>query len=41
MKKFKIKLIRNEIDIEYLNQLLRSDSEFVMEGDDDEEENTA
>lgn len=33
MKKFRIKLKRNDIDIEYLNQLLKSDSEFILEGD--------
>ena len=37
MKRLKIKLMRNEIDIEYLNQLLKSDSEFIMEGDDEDE----
>ena len=37
MKKLKIKLMRNEIDVEYLNQLLKTDSEFILEGDDEDE----
>ena len=37
MKKFRQKLKRNEIDIEYLNQTLKRDNEFIMEGDDDED----
>ena len=36
-KKFRIKLKKNEIDIEYLNQLLKSDSEFILEGDADDD----
>ena len=37
MKKLRIKLMRNEIDVEYLNQLCKSDSEFILEGDDEDE----
>ena len=35
MKKFRFKLKKNEIDIEYLNQLLKSDSQYIVEGDDE------
>ena len=35
MKLFKNKLKRNEIDVEYLNQCLKQDNEYIMEGDDD------
>ena len=37
MKKFRNKLKRNEIDLEYLNQTLKRDNEFIMEGDDEED----
>ena len=37
MKKFRIKLKRNEIDIEYLNQTLKKDNEYIMENDDEED----
>ena len=37
MKKFKIKLKKNDIDIEYLNQLLKKDNEYILENDDEEQ----
>ena len=40
MRKFERLIKRNKIDVEYLNQTLKSDNEFIMEGDyDDEEDN--
>jgi hypothetical protein len=36
MKKLKSKIKSNQIDIEYLNQCLKSDNAYVMEGQDDE-----
>jgi hypothetical protein len=38
MRKFKSKIKKNDIDIEYLNQLLKSDNQYVMEGENNEEE---
>jgi hypothetical protein len=34
MKKMKLKLKTNKLDIEYLNQLLKPDNEFVLEDTD-------
>jgi hypothetical protein len=34
MKMIRNKLKRNEIEIEYLNQCLKQDNEYIMEGDD-------
>ena len=40
MRKFERLIKRNKIDVEYLNQTLKSDNEFIMEGDyDDEDDN--
>jgi hypothetical protein len=35
-KKFKSKIKSNQIDIEYLNQCLKSENAYVMEGQGDE-----
>ena len=40
MHKFQKLMRRNKIDVEYLNQCLKRDNEFIMEGDyDDEDDN--
>lgn len=37
IEKVKRKMKKNEIDIEYINQVLKQDCEFILEDDDDEE----
>lgn len=35
-RKFKMKIRKGDLDIEYLNQLLKSDNQYVVEGDEED-----